>query len=74
MGFWNIFFSGQKCEYCSSYNTERINFQDLSNTEQNEYWRVVGNVRPREVYRCEECGQLTILCADGRKYWTRPRN
>lgn len=72
MGFWNTFFSSQKCEYCDSYNTESLDFLDLPNKDQNEYWRVVGNIRPREVYRCKECGQLTILCGNGRKYWTHP--
>lgn len=73
MGFWKTFFSAQKCENCDSYNTDRIDFQDLTRTEQNNYWKVAGDVSPKYVYRCEECGQLTILCADGRKYWTSPR-
>lgn len=74
MGFWSTFLSGQKCKYCGSYNTDMINFQDLSDWDQNEYWRVAGNVRPREVYRCKDCGQLTILCSDGSKYWTHPND
>jgi len=36
------------------------------------YWDTVGNVRPKDVYRCKDCGQLTIICQDGRKYWTHP--
>lgn len=72
MGFWKTFFSTQQCKNCGSYNTENINFHDLSNAEQNEYWRVVGNIRPGEVYRCEDCHQITIDCGNGRKYWTHP--
>lgn len=73
MGFWKTFFSAQKCENCGSYNTERIDFQDLSSAQQNNYWDVAGNISPKETYRCEDCGQITILCGNGRKYWTHPK-
>lgn len=73
MGFWKTFFSAQKCENCGSYNTDSIYFEDLTRAEQNNYWKVAGDVSPKYVYRCEDCGKLTILCADGRIYWTSPR-
>ena len=72
MGFWNTFFSGQQCEHCNSYNTVNIDFRDLSSEDQEMYWDTVGNVRPKDVYRYKDCSQLTIICQDGRKYWTHP--
>ena len=62
MGFWNTFFSGQQCEHCNSYNTVNIDFRDLSSEDQEMYWDTVG----------KDCSQLTIICQDGRKYWTHP--
>ena len=49
MGFWNTFFSGQRCEHCNSYNTANIDFRDLSSEDQDMYWDTVGNVRPKDI-------------------------
>ena len=34
------------------------------------YWDTVGNVRRKIFTDAKDCGQLTIICQDGRKYWT----
>lgn len=73
MGFWNIFFSERNCEYCNSYNTERINFSDLPERIQDMYWDYAGYKRPEKVYKCKDCHQITIVTENGGVFWTKPK-
>ena len=73
MGFWSTFFSAQECKNCGSYNTYKVDFQDLPKAVQDVYWDTAGRIRPEKTYRCKNCKHVTIKCENGQYFWTCPK-
>lgn len=79
MGFWNAFFSDNKCPKCGSYDTTELDFSpdnyryftEKMRDQISDYiadGRLPSDVDPKVFFKCNKCGTETMrLHSDSRR-------